>query len=346
MGYNILPRLVRAALHFVESPLWTRADNRVSVLCMLACLFPGQGSQSPGMGRAIADAHEVARRTFEEADEALETSLSKVVFEGSEDELKRTEVTQPAILTTSVATWRVLQQEAGLVPTHAAGHSLGEWSALVAVGALAFADAVRLVRERGRFMQEAVPEGEGAMLAVIGLDADAVEAVCGQARERVGDGAVVSPANMNSPEQIVISGSRAAVEAAADLCKEAGAKKVVPLPVSAPFHCALMQPAADRLSQVLAGVSVSSFSCPVVSNVEAVAYADPSRTKQLLVQQVTAPVRWTESVTWIRSQGVEQAIEVGPGKVLMGLNRRIDRSLSTHTTDTLDKLQATLEALG
>jgi [acyl-carrier-protein] S-malonyltransferase len=311
---------------------------------MVACLFPGQGSQSPGMGRDIADAFPVAKRTYEEADDALGKLLSRLIFEGSEDDLKRTEITQPALLTTSVAAWRVLREEGGIEPRFAAGHSLGEWSALVAVGALEFADAVRLVHLRGRLMQEAVPEGEGGMAAVIGLEAPEVGSACSRAAEDTGQ--VVAPANLNSPEQTVVSGAKNGVDRAGALCREAGAKKVVPLAVSAPFHCALMEPAARGLDEALQGVTVRSFACPVVSNVEATPYDDPARTRNLLVEQVTSPVRWTESIQQLRAQEAERAIEIGPGKVLAGLCRRIDRKLPVSATATVADLKSVLASLG
>lgn len=311
---------------------------------MLAFFFPGQGSQSPGMGRSIADAYSAARQVFEEADDALGTSLSKTIFEGTEDELKRTEVTQPAILTTSIATLRAIQSERpDLEPAFAAGHSLGEWSALVAVGALEFADAVRLVRSRGRFMQDAVPVGEGTMAAVIGLEIDAVEGACRRAATETSS--VVAPANMNAPEQTVISGATAAVRRASEQCQAEGAKRVMPLPVSAPFHCALMQPAADRLAEALAEVEVRALRAPVIGNVEASPYRDAERVRDLLVRQVTSPVRWVESTRRAIDGGASSAVEIGPGKVLAGLARRIDRRLAMHTTEDLDALRETLAAL-
>lgn len=264
---------------------------------VLACFFPGQGSQSPGMGRDLADAHPVARQTFEEADEALGTSLSKTIFEGTEEELKRTEVTQPAILTTSVATWRALTAALpNLGPSFAAGHSLGEWSALVAAGAVTFADAVRLVQLRGRFMQEAVPEGLGAMSAIVGVEPDVVAEVCDEVAAETGE--VVAPANINSAEQLVISGAAAAVEAACARLRDAGAKKIIALPVSAPFHCALMQPAAERLADAMSSVRFSAPSIPVVTNVEAQPNLNGERIAGLLTAQVTGSVRWLESVQW------------------------------------------------
>lgn len=311
---------------------------------MIACVFPGQGSQTPGMGRTMASAYAVARETFEQADEALQRPLSTLIFEGDEADLKRTENTQPALLTTSIATWRVLKKlKPTLTPAFAAGHSLGEWSALVAVGAIAFEDAVKAVQQRGRFMQEAVPEGEGAMAAVIGLSPSEVSEICREAAKSTS--VVVAPANLNSSEQIVISGASKAVADASARASAAGAKKVVPLPVSAPFHCPLMRPAADRLAEVLESIPISPLSAPVVSNVEATANRDPSRVKPLLIEQVTAPVRWEESIRFIATQGVETAIEVGPGRVLAGLIRRIDRKMKVHPSDDLDALEKTVAAI-
>lgn len=296
------------------------------------------------MGRAIADAYPEAREIFEAADDALKTSLSRTIFEGTEDELKQTAVTQPAILTTSVATLQALRAERpDLAPSFVAGHSLGEWSALVAVGALDFTDAVRLVQLRGRAMQEAVPVGQGAMAAVIGLDIEAVQAACDHVAGETGS--VVAPANMNAQEQIVISGAADAVERAGQLCAEKGAKRVMPLPVSAPFHCPLMQPAADRLAEALRDVEVRPLGAPVIGNVEAAPYSEPERVKDLLVRQVTSPVRWVESMHHAVSAGVQTGVEIGPGKVLAGLVRRIDRSLKVHTTEDVDALKKTLEAL-
>ncbi len=311
---------------------------------MVTFLFPGQGSQSSGMGKALSDASEAARRTFEEADDALGMKLSSLCFEGPEAALKRTEITQPAILTTSVAAWRALAEaRGGLKPTFTSGHSLGEWSALVAVGALAFADAVKLVQARGRFMQEAVPQGEGAMAAVIGLAPERIAEICAQAREATGG--VVAAANFNSPEQTVISGAAGAVKDASERCQAAGASRVMPLPVSAPFHCALMKPAADRLAEALAPITVRAPSAPVVTNVEATPNSDPGRVKGLLIDQVTAPVRWVEIVRYLVDQGETDCIEIGPGRVLMGLARRIDRKLKVHSVQDPESLEKTLKDL-
>lgn len=311
---------------------------------MVAFLFPGQGSQVVGMGQAIALAHPQAKAVFDEADEALGFSLSRLCFEGPEEDLRRTENTQPAILTTSVAMLAALRAlRPDLRPTVAAGHSLGEWSALVAVSALSLTDAVRAVKARGRFMQEAVPEGEGAMSAVLGLTPEQIAEVCAAVEKELGQ--VVRPANYNSPEQIVISGARGAVEAAGLKLEAAGAKKVVPLPVSAPFHCPLMEPAARALAGVLEGITVGPLSAPVVCNVTAEPNQDPAQVKRLLVEQVTAPVRWIETVRGLLGAGETTAVEFGPGRVLMGLARRIDRSLKVHTIEDPDSLAKTLEAL-
>lgn len=310
---------------------------------MVTYLFPGQGSQSPGMGQALAEAFPEARRTFEEADDALGMSLSSICFSGTEEELKRTEITQPAILTTSIAALRALQaSRPELACTHAAGHSLGEWSALVAVGALEFADAVRLVRERGRLMQEAVPQGQGAMTAIVGVPSDEVVRLT----EGVQTDGVVTAANFNSPEQTVISGSAAAVEAASKAIDEAteGAR-IVPLPVSAPFHSPLMKPAAEGLAAAMETTKVGKFTAPVVTNVEAAPNDDPARVKSLLVEQVTAPVRWVEIVRWLVEAKETMALEIGPGKVLMGLGRRIDRSLSIKGVQDPASLEKALKAL-
>lgn len=296
------------------------------------------------MGKALAENFAAARLAFEEADDALDFRLSKLCFEGPDEELKKTEITQPAILATSIACLRVLQSERpDLEPEMVAGHSLGEITALVAAGALAFADAVRIVRERGRLMQIAVPIGEGAMAAVMGLEPGVVREVTEQvARET---GGLVSPANFNSTEQTVISGAKAAVEAAKKALGERGAMKIVDLPVSAPFHCALMAPAARGLGEVLLPIAVSPLKCPVITNVEAAPNSDASRVKQLLVDQVTSPVRWVEIVQKMVGGGVTKAIEIGPGKVLMGLARRIDRNLKVLNVEDPATLKKTLEAL-
>ncbi|MFZ3265511.1 MAG: ACP S-malonyltransferase [Terriglobales bacterium] len=287
----------------------------------VAFLFPGQGSQSVGMGKELAANYATARRTFEEADEALGYKLSQVCFEGPEEKLKLTEITQPAILTASVAAWRVLREK-GLTPDYVAGHSLGEYSAHVAAGTLPFAAAVQTVRNRGKYMQEAVPVGVGAMAAILGMTPDKVIEI---AREAA-NGEVCQAANINSPEQIVISGHAGAVDRAMQLATKWGAKKAVSLPVSAPFHCALMQPAQDLLALDLRALTFQNPSCPVVCNADAVAITTGDAARDALVRQVTGAVRWNESMRRLIEQGTGLFIEVGPGKVLWGLMRQIDRS--------------------
>jgi [acyl-carrier-protein] S-malonyltransferase len=285
---------------------------------MIAFLFPGQGSQHAGMGKDLSDNFPVARQVFEEANDALGFDLAALCYNGPEEDLKLTANTQPAILTASVAALRVLQEETGLAPSYTAGHSLGEYSALVCAGGLQFADAVRTVRQRGTFMQEAVPVGTGAMAAVLGLDSDVLDAVCSEAAQ----GQVVSPANFNSDGQVVIAGHVEAVDRAIELAKGKGAKRAMPLPVSAPFHCSLMVPAGERLAEVLANIEVAEMSVPVITNVEAQPNQDSGRICDLLVQQVSAPVRWQESIARMIDLGVDRYIEVGPGKVLSGLVKR------------------------
>jgi [acyl-carrier-protein] S-malonyltransferase len=289
----------------------------------LAFLFPGQNSQYAGMGRDLAEKFPIARRTFEEADDALGFSVSQLCFEGPEDQLKLTEFQQPAICTVSVAALRVLAEK-GIAPRWVAGHSLGEYAANVAAGSLTFADAVRTVRSRGRFMQEAVPAGQGAMAAVLGLSSEETAGACADAAGETGK--VVSAANFNSPEQTVISGEASAVERAAELCRERGAKRVIMLQVSAPFHCALMQPAQDRLAEHLISLTFSEPSVRVAVNVDAVLAGDPGELRDALIRQVTGTVRWVESVRLIIAQRPAFFVEVGPGKVLTGLMRQIDRS--------------------
>lgn len=292
-----------------------------------ALLFPGQGSQRVGMGRDLALAHEVARRTYEEADDVLGFSLSKLCFEGPEDELTLTKHTQPAILTTSIAVFRALKEK-GLSFDVVAGHSLGEWTALVAAGAIELRDAVRLTHLRGTYMQEAVPVGQGAMAAIMGLDLAATRALCERASK---PGEPVEPANLNGGGQIVISGHAAAVERAMADAKPSGAKLAKKLPVSAPFHCSLMKPAADKLAAAMADLVIATPSVPVVANVTAEPTTDAARIKELLVQQVTAPVRWEESVQTIAKLGVKRAYELGSGAVLKGLVKRIADSIEVTT---------------
>ena len=288
---------------------------------MLTLVFPGQGSQFSGMGKDLADNFTVARHLFEEANDVLGFDLANLCFSGSEADLKLTANTQPAILAVSIAALEVLRQEKGVQPQYAAGHSLGEYSALVAAGVLTFADALRTVRQRGTFMQEAVPVGVGAMAAILGLDGEALEQLCRDAAQ----GEIVSPANFNSPGQVVIAGHASAVERAISMATERGAKRALMLPVSAPFHCALMAPAAKRLEQALEQVVVAPFQFPIVTNVEALPCQEPDHVKPLLVRQVCAPVRWDTSIEHCAQLGVTHYVEVGPGKVLTGLIKRIHR---------------------
>lgn len=301
-----------------------------------AFIFPGQGSQYPGMGKELSASFPVARQIFEEADEALGFKLSNICFEGSEEELKLTANTQPAILTTSIAILRVLEQEAGIKPDYLAGHSLGEFSALVCSGTMAFADAVRTVRARGTFMQEAVPVGTGAMAAILSADKESLEAICAEAAQ----GEVVSPANFNSPGQIAIAGHVGAVNRAIEIAKERGFKKAMILPVSAPFHCALMKPAADRLAAVLEAIAFSDIVYPYIANVDASPNTDKSRVMNLLIEQVCSPVLWEQSVQKMVSLGVDNFLEVGPGKVLSGLIKRIDKSVTINNIEDASGIAA------
>jgi len=302
---------------------------------MIAFVFPGQGSQHAGMGKELASNFPVARQVFEEANDALGFDLAGLCFEGPEDQLKLTANTQPAILTASVAALRVVEQETGLTPAFVAGHSLGEYSALVCAKGLSFSDAVKTVRQRGSFMQEAVPVGVGAMAAIMGFDRKELETVCAEAAQ----GEVVAPANFNSPVQVVIAGHTAAVERAVALASARGAKRAMLLPVSAPFHCSLMEPAAVRLADVLETCDVAGLSVPVVSNVEAAPNADAARVRELLVRQVSAPVRWDESVERMVSEGVVRFVEIGPGKVLSGLIKRIAKDSTTQNVEDLASLK-------
>jgi [acyl-carrier-protein] S-malonyltransferase len=309
---------------------------------MLAFVFPGQGAQKVGMGRALADAFPICRETFAEADAALGEPLSQLCFDGPEDRLQLTENTQPSILAVSVAACRLVESR-GLRPAFAAGHSLGEYAAHVAAGTLSFADALRTVRRRGQFMQEAVPVGEGAMAAILGLDGPAVAAACEEAATAM-PGRVVGPANLNAPGQVVIAGHADAVARAGEIAKAAGAKRVIPLAVSAPFHCALMKPAEDRLAPLLRGLSAQEPRIPVVANVDAQPKRSAADAIEALVRQVSSPVRWEDVVARLIAEGVQTFVELGPGTVLAGLIKKIDRRASVMSVGAPEDLGA-LEAL-
>ena len=303
-------------------------------LPQIAFLFPGQGSQAVGMGKELANLYPVARHTFDEADQALGFSVSQLCFEGPEDRLKMTEITQPALLTVSTAVCRVLAEK-GIVAQFVAGHSLGEYSAHVAAGTISFADAVRVVHKRGKYMQEAVPTGQGAMAAILGMAIEPLQKAC----EEAAQGEVVSPANINSPDQIVISGNKGAVERAAELAKQRGAKKTVMLPVSAPFHCALMQPAQDRLAEDLRAMKFGDPETPVVANFDATSKTSADASREALIQQVTGAVQWHRCVLKLIELGVRTFIEVGAGKVLTGLMRQIDRTQTALNVSDEESLQ-------
>ena len=313
-----------------------------SLITMLAFIFPGQGSQVSGMGRDLAKNFSAARVVFEEANDALGINLSRICFEGSAEELQLTENTQPAILTVSVAALRVMETEGFSRPDFVAGHSLGEYSALVAAKAIDLADAVRVVRMRGRFMQEAVPVGIGAMAAVIGADLETIETACRDANE----GEVCSPANVNSPKQIVIAGHAGAVERAMALLKERGARRVVRLPVSAPFHCSLMRPAQDRLAEVLREIKFRDLQTPLVTNSDAKVVETGDEARDSLIKQVSSPVRWSESIEVLAAErGIETFIETGPGKILSGLVRQIAPEAVTLNVEDAASLRATIDKL-
>lgn len=308
-------------------------------MTQFAMVFPGQGSQTVGMLAELAAQYPVVQETFAQASEVLGYDLWQLTAQGPAEELNKTWQTQPALLTASVAIWRVWQQQGGKQPALMAGHSLGEYSALVCAGALDFQEAVRLVELRGKLMQEAVPEGTGAMYAIIGLDNDAIVAAC----EASAEGQVVSPVNFNSPGQVVIAGNKEAVERAGAACKAAGAKRALPLPVSVPSHCALMKPAAEKLAEALKTITVTTPAIPVINNVDARSETDPDAIRAALVKQLYSPVRWTECVSNLAAQGVESLLEVGPGKVLTGLTKRIVDTLSAAAVNDPASLSAALE---
>ncbi len=307
----------------------------------LAFLFPGQGSQSIGMLAELGERHAVVQKTFIEASAAMGEDLWALANEGPEALLNRTDHTQPVMLTAGVAVWRAWLEGGGVWPARMAGHSLGEYTALVCAGALDFADAVALVRDRGRYMQAAVPEGEGAIAAVLGLDDEAIAEVCANSA----GAEVVEPVNYNAPGQVVIAGHAPAVERAIEAAKQAGAKRAMLLPMSVPAHCSLMAPAADQLEQRLAGVTLTEPNVPVVHNVDVSVSGSPEAIKARLVDQVRSPVRWTECVRALCDAGITQTIECGPGRVLAGLNRRIDRQLGAQTIDNPDRLAQALNSM-
>lgn len=312
---------------------------------MRAFVFPGQGSQSIGMGRELAESFAEARAVFEEVNDALSQNLTKIMFEGPEDQINLTENTQPALMAVSMAVTRVLEKQGGVdlatACSFVAGHSLGEYAALTAAGSLTLSDAARLLRIRGQAMQAAVPVGQGAMAAILGLEFDDVKAIAAA----VSNGGVCEAANDNSPGQVVVSGHAAAVQAAIALATERGAKRALPLPVSAPFHCALMKPAADRMQEALAVATVRPPAVPLVANVTAQAVSDPDEIRRLLVAQVTGTVRWRESVMWMKAQGVAQMYELGAGKVLAGLIKRIDGDIAAMSAGTPAQIEDLLKTL-
>lgn len=302
-----------------------------------AFVFPGQGSQTPGMLGDLAADFPIITETFQQASDALGYDLWDLVQNDTEGKLNETHITQPALLTASVAIWRVLDEK-GVKADYMAGHSLGEYSALVCAGVLDFADAVKLVEARGKFMQQAVPAGAGAMYAIIGLDDATIADICQQTAIATGD--VVAPVNYNSPGQVVIAGEKNATEQAGNACKEAGAKRALPLPVSVPSHCELMRPAADQLEEALAGITLSAPTTAVINNVDVKAEDDPARIRDALIRQLYCPVQWTASVEKLASEGIENVLEIGPGKVLTGLIKRIDKSLTASAVNTVDSINA------
>jgi len=307
----------------------------------IAYLFPGQGSQTVGMGKDLTDNFPAARKAFEEADEALQFPLAAMCFEGNETDLQLTANTQPAILATSVAAFRAMESEGFPVPEFVAGHSLGEYSALVATGVLDFSDALRTVRKRGTYMQEAVPVGVGAMAAVLGLDVESIEAGCAEAAE----GQICSPANINSPSQIVIAGNSEAIDRACDILRGKGAKRAIKLKVSAPFHCGLMMPAEEKLAADLQALDYKDFRFPIVHNIDAETNDDSTIVANALKRQVSSTVKWLQSIQKLRSLGIEKFVEVGPGKVLSGLLRQIDRDATGLNVDSMESLRTSLETL-
>jgi len=311
-----------------------------------AFLFPGQGSQAVGMGKVLADAFPVARAVFQEVDDALSQKLSALMWDGPESDLTLTENAQPAIMAASLAVFRVLEKDGGLdLARHArlvAGHSLGEYSALCAAGAFTLADTARLLKTRGRAMQSAVPVGEGAMIALIGADIETAEAV---AKDAGAEGGVCVVANDNAPGQVVLSGSKDAMDRVAEIAKAKGVKRAIPLSVSAPFHCPLMQPAADAMAAALSEVAIRPLSVPVLANVTAAEANDPESVRRLLVEQVTGRVRWRESILALKGLGVDTTVELGGNKVLTGMVKRIDKDLQTVTLDTPDEIEAFAKGL-
>ncbi|MEZ9924005.1 [acyl-carrier-protein] S-malonyltransferase [Vibrio breoganii] len=301
-----------------------------------AIVFPGQGSQSLGMLAELGEQFDSVKQTFAEASEVLGYDLWALIQNGPVEDLNQTHRTQPALLASSVAVWRVWNDQGLATPELLAGHSLGEYSALVCAGVIDFKEAIKLVELRGQLMQEAVPAGTGAMYAIIGLADDAIAKAC----EEAAQGEVVSPVNFNSPGQVVIAGNKAAVERAGVLCKEAGAKRALPLPVSVPSHCALMKPAADRLAEALKDIEFNAPTLPVINNVDVAAETDPAKIKDALVRQLYCPVRWTEGVQKMHEQGVEKLLELGPGKVLTGLTKRIVKSLTAAAVNDTASLEA------
>lgn len=304
----------------------------------LAFVFPGQGSQKIGMLADLATQYPIVTQTFAEASQVLGYNLWDLVQNGAQDDINLTERTQPLLLTASVAVWRVWNEKKGVQPALVSGHSLGEWSALVCAGVVAFADAVKLVQQRGKFMQEAVPAGQGAMYAIIGLDDALILEACKKAEQ----GEVVSAVNFNSPGQVVIAGTASAAERAAALCKEAGAKRALPLPVSAPFHTSLMRPAADRLAEQIAATEFKVPQIPVVHNVTAQTEANPEKIKALMIEQIYSAVRWVECVNTMSAAGITTTVECGPGKVLSGLNKRINSELTTLSVEKPEEIDSVL----